>query len=146
MSDEKKETKEETKEPATPKTTFTRASVAKSLVVKVFIPALYGEHVFEFPLRPKLSIDAENRRQDYMALAAIQQTSNYAQQCLDEVCDLLNDMPKGFDDLQANGKGPGPSFMEYVETAGDAKDALLSIVEGASQLYWAKVLPREFRG
>ena len=146
MSDEKKP-QETPKRDDTPKATpFTRASIKKEIEVKVYIPALYGDHHFDFPLRSKLSIDAENQRQDYMALAAVNQTSKYSEQCLDEIWDLLRAMPRGFDDLQDNGKGPGQSFREYIETAGDAKDGLMSIVEGASQLYWAKVLPREFRG
>lgn len=132
---------------AVPEKGFTRDTVKKHLVVKVCLPALYGDHHWDFKLRLKLTGEAEDRRQQYLALSAFERTQKWNEQVLDEVCDLLLALPRGFDDLKDNGRGPGSSLREYVETAPeDAKETLYTIIEGASQLYWARSLPQEFRG
>jgi hypothetical protein len=127
---------------------FIRSDVKRGLKISVHLPFLFeGYEPWVFSMRIKLSEEAEERRQEYLALAPSEQTVKFPEQALDEVCDLLTGLPTGFGDLQDNGKGPGPSFRSYVETTSDAeaKDLLYKIVIGASNLYWMQVTPREFR-
>jgi hypothetical protein len=93
----------------------------------------------------KLSREAEERRQEYLSLSAADMTVKLREQALDEICDLLVALPKGFSDLQDTGQGPGHSYRSYVETADpETKDILLTITEGADNLYWSSISPREF--
>jgi hypothetical protein len=139
----------ETTETSTPqKQVWTRNDVKQGLLIAVHLPFLYANYEpWVFNMRIKLSEDAEERRQEYLSLAASEQTVKFPQQALDEVCDLLKSLPTGFGDLKDNGKGPGPSFRSYIETTVDpeAKDLLYKIAIGASNLYWMHVTPREFR-
>jgi hypothetical protein len=108
---------------------------------------LPGFKPFCFKLRLKLSSEAEETRQGWLSLAPAKQTTGENEEALNEICDLLLEMPRGFGDIKDNGRGPGASFREYVEgtTDGDTLALLYSIVSGASGLYWSKTMPREFR-
>lgn len=130
-----------------PKKVFTLADIKRSITVSVHLPKLYPEFdPWEFDLRLKLSKEAEDRRQEYLSLSIGEAAVKLQEQALDEICDLLVALPKGFGDLTDNGKGPGSSFREYVNAAGPAqKEFLYVIVEGADNLYWASVMPHEFR-
>lgn len=155
MSDEKdqpgtgtktaKESSEETPKKALK--VFTRSDIVRSVKVDVHLPSLYpGFEPWQFDLRLKFSQEAEERRQEYLALSASDQTIKEPEQNLDELADLLKSLPKGFGDLQDDGNGPGSSFKNYVLTSDPAtKEMLLTIVRGAITLYWRKVSPQEFR-
>jgi hypothetical protein len=137
-------------EPApAPKKVFTVADVKRHITVKVHLPFIYPDYEpWEFDLRLKLSQDAEERRQQYLALSAAQQTIKLEEQALDEVCDLLVSLPRGFGDLQAIGNNPGKAFEHYVKsiTDPDARQTVFNIVKTAEDFYWGMILPREFRG
>ncbi len=133
--------------PAIPKTLFTRAAVTRSVPVHIHFPGLMPDLApFKFNLRLKLSADAEERREEYMALSATEQTVKNSEQQLDELCDLLTKLPSGFGDLESNGGTPGESFKSYVLGSDPAtKDFLFNTVQGAMTLYWRKLSPHEFR-
>lgn len=135
-------------EQAQPKKVFNRNDVRRSVDVQVVFPRLYPDYEpWGFKMRLKLSREAEDRRQEYLSLSAVKQTEQMTQQALDEVCDLLVELPTGFDDLKDTGKGPGHSFRSYVETATDPdmKEFLAMLVEAADSAYWNAIAPREFR-
>ena len=132
-----------------PKKVFTRNDIKRYLDISVVLPKLYPDfEPWEFKLRLKLSGEAEDRRQEYLTLSAAKQTERSFEQCLDEMCDLLIDFPKGFADLKTDtGLAPGVAFKDYVDNTkdADAKQTLMLIVEGANVLYWRHVMPHEFR-
>ena len=135
-------------EVSTAKKVFTRNDVKKFVEVKVYLPKLYPDYEpWTFKLRLRLSKEAEERRQEMLALSATEATARASEQALDEVCDLLIELPSGFGDLKDTGQGPGHSWKSYVETAPDesSKQLLFAITEGADSLYWASISPREFR-
>lgn len=126
---------------------FSRSDIKRYVKVQVSLPHLYPDYdPWTFKMRLKFTKDAEDRRQEYLALSASDQVVKEFDQNLDEVCDLLTELPKGFADLQDDGHGPGSSFRNYVESAPtDARDTLDKIISGAINLYWRKVTPQEFR-
>lgn len=130
------------------KKVFSRADIKKHVEVKVVFPKLYKDYEpWGFKFRLKLSAEAEDRRQEYLSLSASQRLVKVTEQALDEVCDLLVELPTGFEDLMSTGKGPGHSFRSYVETATDPdmKDFLAMLVEAADSAYWGAITPHEFR-
>jgi hypothetical protein len=140
---------EEPVAPAEPKRkVWGRGDIVRSVKCPVHLPNLYPDFApWVFELRLKLSIDAEERRAEYMALAPSEQTVKEQEQNLDELCDLLMSAPTGFADLKDNGAGPGPSFRDYVMTSDAAtKETLFTIVRGAINLYGRKTSPHEFLG
>lgn len=146
-----KETKKVAKkEVATPtKKIFSRNDIVRSVKFSVHLPGLYPDfEPWGFELGLKMSADAEERRQEYLALSASEQTIKEDEQYLDELCDLLRATPTGFGDLQDTGMGPGPSFKSYVQTAEDpaVKEILYNVIRGAMTLYGRKMSPHEFRG
>lgn len=126
---------------------FSRADVVRTVPISLHIPTLYPDFApWEFELRLKLTEDAEERRQEYLALSPTEQTVKESEQNLDELCDLMVSAPKGFADLQYDGKSAGSSFKNYVMTSDEAtKDMLLTVTRGAITLYWRKISPQEFR-
>lgn len=134
-------------DPPTPKKIWTRDRTVRSVEVGVALPTLYPDYEpWTFNLKLQLSVDAEERRQEYLSLSPSEQTIKLKEQALDEICDLLVSIPTGFGDIKDTGRGPGESFREYVNTAdAEAKTMLLTIVEGADTLYWRAISPREFR-
>jgi hypothetical protein len=134
-----------------PKTTkkkvFSRKDIVRSIKFQVHLPILYPDfEPWGFNLRLKMSQDAEERRQEYLALAPTDQTVKEDGQYLDELCDLLIETPTGFGDIADDGRGPGSSFKNYVTTSEpDAQAILFNIVKGAMTLYWRKISPHEFR-
>lgn len=140
--------KKPTEAPAAPVLkTFTRRDVKRTVDVAIHFPNLLPDFApFEFSFRLGLSREAEERRQEYLDLPAAERTDRENQQALDEVCDLLVELPKGFGDLRDLGKGPGFAFRSYIETA-DAQDRPMfdMIVRAADTGYWGKIMPREFR-
>lgn len=138
---------DEKDEKKNPPKVWTRKDAVKFVTVPLHLPKLYPDFdPWVFKMRLKLSSEAEERRQTYLALSASERTSRIDEQMLDEVCDLLVSMPTGFGDLQDTSNGPGHSFKSYVETsAPDEKILLSKIVEGVSNHYWAFLMPREFR-
>jgi hypothetical protein len=128
------------------KKVFTRADIKRSVPVMIHLPKVYpGYEPWEFEFRLKLSKEAEERRQEYLSLSASDMTVKISEQALDEICDLMVSLPKGFGDLKDTGQGPGPSFRSYVETSDpEVRDQLYTIVEGADNLYWQSISPREF--
>lgn len=135
----------EAQQPA--KKVWTRGDVVRHIGVSVVLPSLYPNfEPWEFDLRLKLSQEAEERRQEYIALSAAQMTVKENDQNLDDLCDLLISAPRGFDDLKDDGRGPGSSFKDYVTTSPpDVRAQLDNIVQGAITLYWRKISPQEFR-
>lgn len=135
------------KAPAKVKKVFTRADIVRSVPVDIVLPSLYPDmEPWGFILRLKFSQDAEERRQEYLALVPTEQTVKADEQNLDELCDLLVSTPTGFGDLKDDGRGPGSSFKTYVQTSDSVtKDMLHTIVRGAISLYWRKISPQEFR-
>lgn len=131
----------------TAKKVFTRNDVKKYVQVQVYLPHIYPDYdPWIFKLRLKLTSDAEDRRQEYLSLAPAKQVEKEDEYYLDEVSDLLIELPTGFGDLMDTGQGPGHSFKSYVETADPhAKDTLFAIVKGVSVLYWRYTSPHEFR-
>lgn len=139
---------EPTTAPAKKKLLFTRDKIRKTIQVGVVFPKLYPDYEpFGFQFRLKLSGEAEERKQEFVSLSAIEQTAKYDKQVLDEVCDLLTELPTGFGDLKYDGKSAGSSFRTYVETCEDpeGKELLYKIVDGANRLYWQAIMPQEFR-
>lgn len=145
-------TKTEVVETPKPKTrAFVRTDVKPYIEKKIILPSLFPVDEydpFQFRFKIKLSGDAMERREQYLSLAAAEQTIKQSEQALDEVCDLLYDLPQGFGDLKQLGLNPGESFKSYVNSTTDAtqKAVLMTIVEGANSAYWNAVAPREFRG
>lgn len=139
--------KEEAPAPA-PKKVWTRKDVVRSVKLGVTLPTLYPDlEPWLFEMRLKLSVDAEERRAEYLALSPSDQTVKEQEQNLDELCDLLVAMPKGFGDLVDNGSGPGSSFKDYVMSSDETtKQTLFTIVRGAINLYGRKTSPHEFLG
>lgn len=139
--------KEEASVPV-PKKVWTRSDIVRSVKLGVTLPALYPNvEPWIFEMRLKLSVDAEERRADYMALSPSEQTVKEQEQNLDELCDLLMSLPKGFGDLVDNGQGPGNSFKDYVMLSDETtKQTLFTIVRGAVNLYGRKTSPHEFLG
>lgn len=151
MSEENKTTATEVAlEPETPKKKrFTRTDSRKYITASVHLPKLYEDYEpWVFKMRFKLSGEANERRQEYLSLSPSKMTAKEKEQALDEVCDLLVELPEGFGDLQYDGKSAGSSYRTYVETCPDSqvKEILYEITLGASNLYWAGISPREFRG
>lgn len=145
---QKTDSGEAQKEQPKPKKTFTRNDIKRTIDVSVVFPKIYPDYEpWGFKMRLKLSREAEERRQTYLSLAAVEQTAGITEQALDEVCDLITELPTGFGDLMETGKGPGASFRSYVTTATDPdmKDFLAMVVEAADSAYWGAITPREFR-
>ena len=137
------------------KKVFTLADVKRYVPVSVNLPFMYQDYEpWSFKLRLKLSEDADERRQEYLALSAAEQTRKEQDQALDEICDLLTELPKGFGDLiplsetKRGMSQPGVVFKEWVNniTDPDGKQTVLNIVASADRHYWGTILPREFRG
>lgn len=140
--------KGEAKEKPAPKKVFNRNDIKRSIELSIIFPKIYPDYEpWGFKMRLKLSREAEERRQIYLSLAATRQTATMSEQALDEVCDLITEMPTGFSDLQATGKGHSDSFRSYVTSATDPdmKDFLAMVVEAADSAYWGAITPREFR-
>lgn len=134
--------------PVPKKKVFTRNDIRNSIIVGVELPKMYeGYDPWMFELRIKLSNEAEEKRQKHLSLAPALQLEKANEQYLNDLCDLLVSLPTGFGDLKDNGRGPGASFREYVETCPNPamKDLLYQISEGAVNLYWRTILPVEFR-
>jgi len=135
--------------PAAPKKkVFSKSDVKRFVEASVILPSLYPDfEPWVFKLRLKLSSEADKRRQEYLSLSASKRAVKANDQVLDEICDLLLELPSGFDDLKDNGQGPGASWRAYVETTTDpiARQLLDIVTEGADSLYWNSILPREFR-
>jgi hypothetical protein len=127
--------------------TFTRRDVKRTVDVEIHFPNLLpGFEPFGFKFRLALSREAEEARQEYLDLPAGERTDKESAQALNEVCDLLTELPAGFGDLRDLGRGPGFAFRSYVETAEpDARPMLDMIVRAADTGYWGKIMPREFR-
>lgn len=130
------------------KKVFSRKDIVKSVDVKVHLPDLYpGYEPWCFKFRLKLSGEADERRQEYFALSPAKQTEQHSERILDEVCDLLVELPTGFAELDKPASDPGRTFRQYVESSDNHARAILdTIVEGANTRYWQIVSPREFRG
>lgn len=131
-----------------PRKIWGRGDIVRSVKCAVHLPNLYPDFdPWVFEMRLKLTVDAEERRAVYMALSPSEQTVKEQEQNLDELCDLLTSMPKGFADLKENGSGPGPSFKDYVMHSDETtKETLFTIVRGAINLYGRKTSPHEFLG
>lgn len=132
----------------TPKKVFTREDIKTSVDVVLAMPRLYPDYEpWAFKLKLKLSSKAEEARQDFLSLSAIKQTEGSDAYNLDEIADLLIELPTGFGDLKSDGVGPGSSFKTYVQTCQDpsVKELLYKIVEGVDRVYWNTILPVEFR-
>jgi hypothetical protein len=127
---------------------FSRDNVKKSIDLKFTFPIIDPDIVFGFKLRLKLSREADDRRQTYVGLSAVKQTETVTQQALDEICDLLVELPTGFEDLHLLPSGPGESLRNYYETTTDpyAKEFIGMVIEAADVRYWNAITPREFRG
>lgn len=130
-----------------PNKIFNRSDVIKSVPVAVHLPMILpGYDPFEFDLRLKLSKEAQENREQFLALSQAAQVTQEDDVNLNELCDLMTRMPKGFADLTDIGTGPGDSFKSYVKTAtGPSRELLNIIVRGATNLYWKKLAPQEFR-
>lgn len=151
MSEEKKEgqaTASAPEIPAKTKKLFTRDSAPRSIPISVHLPKIFPDYEpWVFPMRMKLSEDAESQRQDYFSWSLAKQSEKGHNQALNEVCDLLTALPTGFGDLvKIEGQKPGTTFRNYIEGTTDAaqRHMLDLIVGGAATLYWNSVMPREF--
>jgi len=130
------------------KKVFNRNDIKRTIDLQIVFPKIYPDYEpWGFKFRLKLSREAEETRQQYLSLAAAEQTAKITDQALDEVCDLMAELPTGFSDLVDLGKGAGHSFRSYVTTATDPdmKDFLAMVVEAADSAYWGAITPREFR-
>jgi hypothetical protein len=130
------------------KKVFNRNDIKKTVDFKVNLPKLYPDYEpWGFSMRLKLSREAEEKRQEFLSLSAVEQSAKASEEALLEVCDLLVALPTGFEDLQDTGNGPGDSWRNYVNTAPtvESRELLLAITEGADNLYWNSISPREFR-
>ena len=132
--------------PKTPKL-FSLNNVKSTFTATVYLPKLYEGYKWDFVFRLKLSAEAEEQRQLFIALSAVEQTERTSEQALNEVCDLLVELPTGFAELQSlPGQSPGKAFRSFYEHAGvEAKEFLNIVIEAADSLYWSAVTPREFR-
>lgn len=133
--------------PPPPNKVFTREDVIRHVPVAIHLPMILpGYAPFEFKLRLKLSKEAQEAREQYLALSQTAQVTQEDDVNLNELCDLMTETPKGFADLTDIGTGPGDSFKSYVKTAtGSSREILNIIVRGATNLYWKKLAPQEFR-
>lgn len=133
-----------------PKKRFNRSGdVPKFIPIKIIFPTILPDFdPFEFDLRFSLSQDAEDKRQEWMQKSVSEQLTQENEQYLDQIGDLLVNLPRGFEDLVELPSGPGESFKSYVRTCPDphVKELLNMIVRGVNTAYWNAISPREFRG
>lgn len=146
VMDEPIEGSPEAKQEVPPKV-FTRNDIVRVIPINIIFPNIYPGYVWKFKLKLKLSEQAEDRRQEYLSFSPMERTIKADAQALDEVCDLITEMPEGFGDLIATGQGPGPSLRSYVETAPDPdmKAFLYMLVNAVDRAYWNAISPMEFR-
>lgn len=147
-SNEKAHQDGEEKPPATKKR-FSRGDIKRIITVKIHWPSLYPDYEpWVFKLRLILSPEMQRKREDWLGLTPAERNSKdkVREEVLGEVCDLLADKPEGFEDWPDDGRGPGVQLREYYNSVTDpeGKEIVYSIIEAASNGYWAKVLPREF--
>jgi hypothetical protein len=138
--------KSQGQQPAPPRL-FTRATVVRTVDVHVQLPRLYPTFHWAFKLRVMLSGEQQKKRDDWGALPPNKQSTGQKAEYLDELCDLMADYPEGFGDLLTEGgMAPGEKFRQYYNETTDAtaKFVLDLIIEGAINLYWASVTPREY--
>jgi hypothetical protein len=105
-----------------------------------------------FKLRMALSKDVQRRREEWLGLPVAESEEKRPEQVLDEVCDLLAEVPTGFaelDDKRAHAAmSPGQILRNFYNNV-KAQDAekgqfLFSIIEAAHVGYWNVVTPRAF--
>jgi hypothetical protein len=117
--------------------------------ISLALPFIFEDYEpWTFKLRYKLSADAEKRRQKHATLAPAKKAEMIDERNLDELCDLLVELPTGFDGLkEVQGQKPGDTFMNYVKTISDpnGKAIVMQVVGGALDHYWGKLMPQEFR-
>jgi hypothetical protein len=135
---------------------FTLADVNRVVTVPVHWPHLYpGFAPWVFKLRLALSDKMQKKREEWLALpiGESSEKDKFREECLDEICDLLTDVPTGFGDLKdprfgQPGQNPGSVFRNYVTAAtsqdGETKETIYKIIEAVSNSYWSRVSPREF--
>lgn len=132
-----------------PKKFFTRRDVKRYVPISLYFPTLYPDYEpISFKFKLALSSEVEKQKESYLALSATEQTKDEFKQALDEVCDLLIELPEGFGDLtEVKGEPPATTFRRYVEetTDPDALFFLKKIVVGADGQYWNTIFPRLFR-
>lgn len=145
-----------TPQPPIGKKLWTRADVKRFVPVAIHLPFLYDtEEEFEpweFKLRFALSKEQDDKREEFLSLSAFEREGKYAKNALDEVCDLLLELPTGFGDINPEGLTVGPHnagaiFRSYIEgtTDPDARKQLDEIVLAVSNQYWGVIAPRPFR-
>lgn len=131
---------------------FTRNEVKRFIPVDILLPLLYpGYAPWGFKFKLALSKDMDEKKQEFLSLSAQEQTDKDYSQSLDEICDLMLELPTGFGDLNPEGRTvaePGKVFRAYVQgtTDSEALQTLKIIVKGAANEYWTKIAPRSFRG
>lgn len=142
----------ETHTQPTAKKVFTRKDVKRFVKVSLVLPFLYEEYEpWSFKFRFALSKQMDEQKQDFLSMSAMEQTQKDFSQSLDEVCDLLLELPTGFGDLNPEGAAvvnPGAMFRAYVEETTDpeAREQIQAIIKGAANQYWTVIAPRAFRG
>lgn len=144
------ETPQPSPQPQQPQTekpnVFVRGKGKRNIEFSFTLNRIFPDVAFKFCLRTMLSKEAEEQRQKYLSLSALEQTYKEAEETLDELCDLMTKLPEGFGDLKDTGKSPGYSFRNYYETSdSEDKENLDLILRAAYGLYWGSLSPREFR-
>lgn len=130
--------------PTKNKRVFTLKDIKRTVTVRVGLPGIYDTDEFElwsFVFRTKLSKEAQERRAKFLALPAAERTERSLEQALDEVCDLLVEVPEGFGDFPPESDG---TLAERARKYFNQDPQLLEIADAANSAYYAKVLPREF--
>jgi hypothetical protein len=119
------------------------------VTVPLCLPFIFENYEpWVFKLRYKLSADAEKQRQKFATLAPAKKAEQMDNRNLDELCDLLVELPAGFAGLtEVQGQKPGETFKKYVLSVSnpEARAILFTIIGGALDHYWGKLMPQEFR-
>lgn len=137
-----------------PKKRFTLDTVIPTVTARVHLPFLYEDfEPWTFVFRVALTRDMQAKKDAYLALAPSKRKEQFEQQRLDEICDLLSELPSGFGDIgsvlgSTGTKSPGEEFRDYylqaVKRGPNHRATLDAIIEGAYNIYTSTVTPQEF--
>lgn len=126
---------------------FTRKTVPRSIIITVGLPKLLPDLKFTFKLRLALSKEIQDATQKLVGRPQAEIDAAQKTATLDEVCDLLQDVPTGFGDWPTDdNRAPGLVLHDYVTQTNDpdARFILDTLISGVNRAYWGTVAPREF--
>jgi hypothetical protein len=130
---------------------FTLNDVKRVVEVPVKWDSMYpGYEPWGFKFRLALSKEVEKARQTFLGLPEDEANNKetYRTLILDQICDLLVDVPTGFGDMQSDGRSAGDTLKAYLEgiVDPDQKETVWRILITANNGYWTRCSPQSFPG